>query len=100
MQYAEDMNYWQRCFENGEVYFAQGKIAEYAPSRTLYGAGGMSGNLLEMKRGRRRNFFILYRHGMISVPFLAVMVIFGEIKYIRLCLRVAFNIHFKRREVY
>ena len=83
MKYAEDMNFYQRFFRWEGVYYLPEKMAEYGVGRDFYGQSGLSSNLLKMHRGRKFNFDCLKSEGMITFKFYILMVLFGDIKYIR-----------------
>lgn len=83
MQYCEDMNYYQRFFEWNQVYYLPKKLVDYGIGRKYYGQSGLSSHLKEMHCGRKRNFQILRRKKKISFTFYIVMIVFGEIKFLR-----------------
>lgn len=83
MKYSEDMNYYQRFFKWNKVYYLPEKMVEYGSDRVYYGQSGLSSHLKEMHQGRRYNFGVLWREKQISTGFYLLMVLFGEIKYIR-----------------
>ena len=83
MQYCEDMNYYQRFFEWDQVYYLPEKLVDYGIGRKYYGQSGLSYHLKEMHCGRKRNFQILRRKKKISFTFYIVMIVFGEIKFLR-----------------
>ncbi|MCR4675245.1 MAG: glycosyltransferase family 2 protein [Lachnospiraceae bacterium] len=83
MKYSEDMNYYQRFFQGNQVYYLPIWATEYAPDREYYGASGLSSNLREMHLGRRKNFKDLLEQHQIGIPFYIMMVLFGELKYVR-----------------
>lgn len=83
MRYCEDMNYYQRFFRWNQVYYLPEKLADYGKGREYYGQSGLAANLKEMHKGRRDNFGILRKEKQISTGFYILMVLFGEIKYIR-----------------
>lgn len=94
MRFSEDMNYYQRFFENNAVYYLPEKMVNYGRNREYYGQSGLSSCLKEMHRGRRYNFKVLRKERQISIVFYFLMVMFGEIKYFRRKVLVAA----KRRE--
>lgn len=88
LRYSEDMNYFQRFFKWGKVYYLPRKLAEYGRSKAYYGQTGLSGQLKKMHQGRKHNFDVLLREKQISMPFYLLMVFFGNVKYMRRCILV------------
>lgn len=83
MRYCEDMNYYQRFFQWNQIYYLPKKLVDYAKNRAYYGQSGLSSHLKEMHQGRRCNFGILRKEKRISTGFYILMVLFGEMKYVR-----------------
>lgn len=83
MRYSEDMNYYQRFFRWNQVYYLPEKLVDYGCDREYYGQSGLASHLKEMHKGRRYNFEILRKEKQISAGFYILMVLFGELKYIR-----------------
>jgi len=89
-RYAEDVFLWQ------QIALAGFKVARIeAPlayvHKPLFGAGGLSSQLLDMEKGELRNFVALYDAGLIEAPLFGLAVIFSIAKYIRRLLRIKIN---------
>lgn len=81
-RYAEDFLLWQLIVLNRfEVYLIEKPLAFV--HKPLYGAGGLSKNLIKMEIGELENIFLLYKNNHIGFLLLLLSICFSLIKFIK-----------------
>jgi glycosyltransferase involved in cell wall biosynthesis len=81
-RYAEDYLLWQQIIlSNMKVACIEQPLAYV--HKPLYGAGGLSKNLIKMEFGVIQNFLILFKTKYIGIPTLVFSIIFSLMKFSR-----------------
>jgi glycosyltransferase involved in cell wall biosynthesis len=81
-RYAEDFLLWQQIVLNRFEAFLIEKPLAFV-HKPLYGAGGLSKNLIKMEIGELENFFILYKNNHIGPLLLVFSIYFSLIKFFK-----------------
>lgn len=82
-QFGEDVQFYQRFLLYGSYYILAEKLVKISIQKNYYGESGLSSNIKKCRKGRDRNIRELYDMGFICKPFLAVMLLFSQIKFYR-----------------
>ena len=83
MKYSEDVNFFQKFLLKDSYYILAEKLIEIDIGKKFSAQSGLSSNLLLMHRGRNRNVRELCAMGLISRPFMLLMLMFNELKFLR-----------------
>ena len=65
------------------MYYLPKKLVDYGIGRKYYGQSGLSSHLKEMHCGRKRKFSDIEKKKKDFFTFYIVMIVFGEIKFLR-----------------
>lgn len=83
MKYVEDINFFQRFLLKDSYYILAEDLIEISIGKEFFAQSGLSSNLKEMHRGRNRNTTELYQRGLISFPYMLIMQLMNQFKYVR-----------------
>ena len=82
-QFGEDTQFCQRFLFNDGYYVLAEKLVQISIQKRYYGENGLSSHIRECSKGRDKNIKELYRMGLISKSFMAAMLLFSQIKFLR-----------------
>ncbi len=82
-QFDEDIQFYQRFLLYDSYYILAEKLVQISIQKKYFGESGLSSNIKRCSEGRDRNIKELYDMGLISKPFLIVMLLFSQIKLCR-----------------
>ena len=83
MKYSEDINFFQKFLRLDSYYILAENLIEISIGKAFFAASGLSSNLKEMHKGRDKNTVALYKDGLISWPYLVIMLGLNQVKYFR-----------------
>lgn len=81
--YGEDIQFYQKFMMKDSYYILVEQLIEAGFAKKFYAQSGLSSNLKEMHKGRNDNTCELYQMGLISKPYLILMLCFNQLKYVR-----------------
>lgn len=82
-KYTEDIQFFQKFLLKDSYYVLAENLVDISFQKKYYATSGLSSNLKEMHNGRNKNLKEMYEMKLISKPFMLLMFMFNEIKYIR-----------------
>lgn len=83
--YGEDIQFYQKFLLLNSYYVLAEQLTEVDVGKKYFGEFGLTSNLRMMSKGRDKNTLELYEMGLISFPFLIIMICLNQIKYYRRC---------------
>ena len=83
ISYCEDINFFQKFFLKDSYYILVEKLIQISIGKEYFNQSGLSSNLKGMKLGRDLNIKELNKLGLISKPFMFLMLAFSNVKYLR-----------------
>lgn len=83
MRYCEDINFFQKFLTRDSYYILAEQLVSISLGKRYTAQSGVSSNLKEMARGRDHNTVELQKMGLISVPYMWLMLLFNRIKYVK-----------------
>ena len=96
-KYGEDIQFYQKFLCKDSYYILAERLTELEIGKRYKFESGLSSNLREMHRGRNENTRELYEMGLISLQFMAVMMVLNQVKYVRRCVQKrAADLKFRR----
>lgn len=81
--YGEDIQFFQKFMLQDSYYILAEKLVEISFVKKYFAQSGLSSNLKEMHKGRNDNTRELYQMGLISKPYLILMLCLNQLKYVR-----------------
>lgn len=83
MEYCEDINFFQRFLLKDSYYILAEKLVDISIEKKYAAQSGLSSNLVKMAKGRNHNTIVLNRLGLISTPYMILMLAFNQCKFIK-----------------
>lgn len=83
MKYCEDINFFQKFLLIDSYFILAEDLVEISVGKSYHGQSGLSSNLYKMNAGRNENVKELRKMGLISIPYMILMLLFNYIKLIR-----------------
>ncbi|MCI9175265.1 MAG: glycosyltransferase family 2 protein [Lachnospiraceae bacterium] len=82
-QFGEDAQFYQRFLLYDSYYILAEKLDQISIQKKYHGESGLSSHIKKCSSGRDHNIIELCRMGLIRRPFMAAMLVFSQIKFLR-----------------